>query len=191
MFKNTEFITSVAAPAELLDLAGLPEFIFLGRSNVGKSSLLNSLVGTKNLAFTSSKPGKTTLVNYFKISDAGWLIDVPGYGYALRSKADRARFGALIEALLAKFTRGQIILLIDTKVGPTADDVAMRAFLAHFNLPVTIVLTKADKVPKTRLATFAKQALARLGTSDPHFVTSATTQAGIAPLKTYLSQFLT
>ena len=124
-----------------------PEFLLVGRSNVGKSSFINSILGRKNLAYTSSKPGKTQTLNFYGINDSFYLIDVPGYGYAQTSKENRQKFGMMIEEYLE--TREQlkrVFMLIDFKIKPTEDDLLMYNFLKYYNVPVTIIATKADKV---------------------------------------------
>ena len=124
-----------------------PEFLLVGRSNVGKSSFINSILGRKNLAYTSSKPGKTQTLNFYGINNEFYLIDVPGYGYAQTSKENRQKFGMMIEEYLE--TREQlkrVFMLVDFKIKPTEDDLLMYNFLKYYNVPVTIVATKADKV---------------------------------------------
>jgi GTP-binding protein len=124
-----------------------PEFLLVGRSNVGKSSFINSILGRKNLAYTSSKPGKTQTLNFYGINGEFYLIDVPGYGYAATSKENRQKFGMMIEEYLE--TREQlkrVFMLVDFKIKPTEDDLLMYNFLKYYNVPVTVVATKADKV---------------------------------------------
>ncbi len=124
-----------------------PEFLLVGRSNVGKSSFINSILGRKNLAYTSSKPGKTQTLNFYGINGDFYLIDVPGYGYAQTSKENRQKFGMMIEEYLE--TREQlkrVFMLVDFKIKPTEDDLLMYNFLKYYNVPVTVVATKADKV---------------------------------------------
>ncbi len=124
-----------------------PEFLLVGRSNVGKSSFINSILGRKNLAYTSSKPGKTQTLNFYGINNKFYLIDVPGYGYAATSKENRQKFGMMIEEYLE--TREQlkrVFMLVDFRIKPTEDDLLMYNFLKYYNVPVTIVATKADKV---------------------------------------------
>ena len=125
----------------------LPEFIMLGRSNVGKSSFLNTLVNRKNLARISSKPGKTNTINFFNVEDEFYLVDVPGYGYADTSKEEIRKFGLMVEEYLEKRKElKRVFLLIDFRHKPTSDDKLMYDFLKYYQIPVTIVATKADKV---------------------------------------------
>lgn len=126
---------------------GLPEFIMLGRSNVGKSSFLNTIVNRKNLARISSRPGKTNTLNFYAVDKSFYLVDVPGYGYADTSKEEIRKFGLMVEEYLEKRKElKRVFLLIDFRHKPTSDDVLMYNFLKYYQIPVTIVATKADKV---------------------------------------------
>ena len=125
----------------------LPEFLLVGRSNVGKSSFINELLGRKNLAYTSSRPGKTQTLNFYLINQNFYLIDVPGYGYASVSKKTQEKFGMMIEEYLQTRTQlKRVFMLVDFRMKPTEDDVLMYNFLKYYNLPVTIIATKSDKV---------------------------------------------
>ncbi|MCO6542828.1 MAG: YihA family ribosome biogenesis GTP-binding protein [Lactobacillus sp.] len=126
---------------------GYPEIALLGRSNVGKSSLINTLVQRKKFARTSSTPGKTRTLNFYQINEAFYLVDVPGYGYAKVSKKQRAEFGVMIEEYLT--TRQPlkgVIILVDGRRAPTADDISMYQFVSYYHLPTLVVATKMDKV---------------------------------------------
>ncbi len=126
---------------------GLPEFIMLGRSNVGKSSFVNTLLNRKNLARISSKPGKTSTINFFNVENTFYLVDVPGYGYADTSKEEIRKFGLMVEEYLQKREElKRVFLLVDFRHKPTNDDVLMYNFLKYYQIPVTIIATKADKV---------------------------------------------
>ena len=126
---------------------GRPEFLLVGRSNVGKSSFINCILGRKNLAHTSSNPGKTQTLNFYSVNDAFYLIDVPGYGYAAVDKKTQAKFGMMIEEYLEKRdTLKRVFLLVDFRHKPTEDDLLMYNFLKYYNLPVTVIATKADKI---------------------------------------------
>ena len=126
---------------------GKPEFLLVGRSNVGKSSFINSVVGRKNIAHTSAKPGKTQTLNFYNVNDAFYLIDVPGYGYAATDKKTQAKFGMMIEEYLEKREElKRVFMLIDFRMKPTEDDLLMYNFLKYYNLPVCIIATKYDKV---------------------------------------------
>ncbi|MGT2846021.1 ribosome biogenesis GTP-binding protein YihA/YsxC [Streptococcus massiliensis] len=127
----------------------LPEVALAGRSNVGKSSFINILLNRKNLARTSSKPGKTQLLNFYNIDDKLRFVDVPGYGYAKVSKTERAKWGRMIEEYLtSRDNLRAVVSLVDLRHDPSADDVQMYEFLKYYDIPVIIVATKADKIPR-------------------------------------------
>jgi GTP-binding protein len=126
-----------------------PEFLLCGRSNVGKSSFINSIIERKDLARVSSNPGKTQTLNFYNVNNDFYIVDVPGYGYATVSEEVRQKFGKMIEEYLEKRENlERVFLLIDFKVKPTQDDLLMYNFLNYHNLPVTIIATKVDKVSK-------------------------------------------
>ncbi len=126
------------------------EFLCLGRSNVGKSSFINTIINRKNLARTSSKPGKTTTLNFYLVNNNFYIVDVPGYGYAERSKKEIEKFGIMIEEYLKQRPYlKHVFMLIDYRHKPTEDDVLMYKFLKYYNIPVTIVATKYDKVNRS------------------------------------------
>ena len=127
-----------------------PEFLMLGRSNVGKSSFINALINKKNLARTSAKPGKTQTLNFYEIDDLCYLVDVPGYGYAAVSNKKQEKFGIMIEEyIMNRPNLKHVFLLIDYRHKPTENDLIMYDFLKYYNLPVTVVCTKYDKVKKS------------------------------------------
>lgn len=137
---------------------GLPEFLLVGRSNVGKSSFINTLLGRKNLAYISARPGKTQTLNFYLVNKNFYLIDVPGYGYASVSKSAQEKFGLMIEEYLQKRTQlKRVFMLVDFRIKPTEDDVLMYNFLKYYNLPVTIIATKADKVGGSKKEKCLKQ----------------------------------
>ena len=127
----------------------IPEIALAGRSNVGKSSFINTLLNRKNLARTSGKPGKTQLLNFFNIDDKLRFVDVPGYGYAKVSKTERAKWGKMIEEYLtSRENLRAVVSLVDFRHEPSADDVQMYEFLKYYEIPVIVVATKADKIPR-------------------------------------------
>lgn len=128
----------------------LPEFLIVGRSNVGKSSFVNTLINRKNFARTSSKPGKTQTLNFYKINNDFYFVDVPGYGYAITDKKTQLKFGKMIEEYVAtRKELKEVFMLVDYRHKPTEDDVLMYKFLKYYNIPVTIVATKYDKVNRS------------------------------------------
>jgi len=148
---NVEFMISA------MDVSQYPtenknEIALSGRSNVGKSSFINAIVGRKNIARTSSKPGKTVNLNFYNVDEQFIMVDVPGYGYAKQSKKDREKWGELIEAYLAERQELQaVVQLIDLRHKPTQDDILMYDFLKHLDLPVIVVCAKADKIAKSKV----------------------------------------
>lgn len=127
----------------------LPEIALAGRSNVGKSSFINKLIHRKNLARTSSKPGKTQTLNFYKINQFFYFVDVPGYGYAKVSKSERDKWGVMMEEYFqTRDTLKAVMLITDIRHEPTGDDCSMYQFLKHFDLPVIVIATKVDKIAK-------------------------------------------
>ena len=128
----------------------LPEFLLVGRSNVGKSSFINTLIERKNFAHTSSKPGKTTTLNFYLVNKEFYIVDVPGYGFALGGKDKQRKFGLMIEEYLkTRESMKKVFLLIDYRHKPTEDDILMYNFLKYYNIDVEVVATKYDKVNKS------------------------------------------
>ena len=142
----------------------LPEIALVGRSNVGKSSLINRLIQRKSLVRTSSSPGKTQTLNFYLINGQFLFVDLPGYGYAKVSKAERTRWGAFIgEYLMVREQLGVVVMLTDLRHPPTKDDIAMYQWLKYYDLPVIVVGTKSDKLPRGRWAQHKKQIKETLG----------------------------
>lgn len=156
------------------------EFLLVGRSNVGKSSFINTLIERKNFARTSSKPGKTQTLNFYKVNDAFYLVDVPGYGYASVSKDTQKKFGLMIEEYLkSRENLKHVFMLIDYRHKPTEDDVLMYEFLKYYNLDITIVATKYDKVSKNGRIKQDKLIKDTLKFDDNEFITfSSVTKKG-------------
>lgn len=125
----------------------LPEYLLVGRSNVGKSSFINTLINRKNYARTSATPGKTQTINFYLVNDEFYLVDAPGYGFAALSRAKQKKFGLMMEDYLQNRPNlKQVFMLVDFRHKPTNDDLMMYDFLKHYKIPVTIVATKTDKV---------------------------------------------
>ena len=153
MRPRVEFYTSAASPDDFVRDA-LPKVILAGRSNAGKSSLINCLSGVKNLARVSSSPGKTAFANYFSVNGGAlWWVDLPGYGYAAVSKGERARWGELMEAFF-KQTDGTYrgVLIVDVRIRPTDGDKDMAACFDSFHIPFTVVANKVDKIKPREVA---------------------------------------
>ncbi len=145
---TAEIVISAVKPEQYPN-STLPEFALAGRSNVGKSSFINKMMNRKNLARTSSKPGKTQTLNFYLINESFYFVDVPGYGFAKVSKQEREAWGKMMETYFT--TREQlraVILIVDLRHPPTKDDVMMYEFLKHYEIPTIIIATKADKIPK-------------------------------------------
>lgn len=145
---QAEIVISAVKPEQYPNQP-LPQFALAGRSNVGKSSFINKMINRKNLARTSSKPGKTQTLNFYLINEALYFVDVPGYGFAKVSKTEREAWGRMIETYLttSKELRA-VIQIVDLRHAPSKDDVTMYKFLKHYEIPVIVIATKADKIPK-------------------------------------------
>ena len=185
MFKNCRYITGAVHKNQYPNKDNLPEFFLLGRSNVGKSSLINALSNRKALAYISSQPGKTRILNFYLIDDLFYLVDAPGYGYALRSKAEQLDFGRLIEEYLHENDNlRKVFLLVDAKVGPTADDKIMLEYLNHYRFDTVIIATKTDKVGKTRLIQHRRNIIEKLGIDENKLImTSSAQKTGLESIK--------
>jgi len=172
----------------------LPEYAFIGRSNVGKSSLINMLTNHKNLAKTSGKPGKTQLINHFKINNNWFLVDLPGYGYAKVSKKTKAVFQQFITDYFEK--RTQLVcafVLIDIRLEAQKIDLEFMKFMGESEIPFCIVFTKADKISRVKVdmhaAAYRKQLLANNWAEMPqHFITSSTEGTGKEAVLNYIEE---
>ncbi len=148
VIRRAQFITSLDGPGDYPGL-GLPEIAMVGKSNVGKSSLINRIANNGRLARTSSEPGKTRLINLFSLNGEVILVDLPGYGFAKVSREEKARWTGMIEGYLTgSDTLRKALMLVDMRHAPTADDVAMIGYLRHFGIPFHIIATKADKLSR-------------------------------------------
>jgi len=151
--KHTEFVISAVGPSQYPE-EGLPEVALAGRSNVGKSSLINKMLLRRNLARTSQQPGKTQTLNYYRINGELlelFFVDFPGYGYARVSKSEREAWGKMIERYLREREPLKLVLhLVDVRHPPTADDVRMYEWLSHYQIPMVVVATKADKISRSQ-----------------------------------------
>ncbi len=158
-----------------------PEFLLVGRSNVGKSSFINTLINRKNYARTSANPGKTQTINFYLVNEMFYLVDAPGYGFANLSKNKKKKFGLMMEDYLtSRENLKQVFMLIDFRHKPSSDDILMYNFLKHYKIPVTIVATKADKIGITKQQSQRSMLLNELDlvVGDDFIVFSNVTKAG-------------
>ncbi|HHT29392.1 MULTISPECIES: ribosome biogenesis GTP-binding protein YihA/YsxC [Petrimonas] len=170
-----------------------PEYAFIGRSNVGKSSLINMLTNRKGLAMTSSTPGKTMLINHFLINDEWYLVDLPGYGYARRGKENRERLQQIIEDyILQRESLTSLFVLVDSRHEPQKIDLAFMEWLGENGVPFSIVFTKIDKLGPVRLKQnveeYKQKLLERWEELPPVFVTSSEKRSGREELLDYIGQ---
>ncbi|WP_125566639.1 ribosome biogenesis GTP-binding protein YihA/YsxC [Companilactobacillus insicii] len=143
---NLSAVSSKQYPDE-----GYPEIALLGRSNVGKSSLINTLINRKSFARTSSTPGKTQTLNFYNIEDQLYLVDVPGYGFAKVSKKQREEFGAMIEEYLTtRHVLKGVVILVDGRHEPSDDDISMYQYVSYYHIPTLVVATKMDKIKRNQ-----------------------------------------
>ena len=172
--KKASFIASVGAGSDYPPPApsGV-EIAIVGKSNVGKSSLINSLCNNNKLARISSSPGKTRLINYFLINDGFYLVDLPGYGFAKAPKGEIAQWGELIEKYLSSGRLTHILLLLDIRHAPTAEDKQMFAWVLYYGVPFTLIATKADKLSRSARKNAANAAAKALGAPPAAFPYSA------------------
>lgn len=182
IIKSANYLQSSTDIAKL-PKSDMPEYAFIGRSNVGKSSLINKLVQRKELAKTSSMPGKTITINHFIINDEWYLVDLPGYGFAKRSKTDREMWKKMLSDYMTKRTNlVNTFVLVDSRIEPQKLDLDFMAFMGENELPFSIVFTKADKLGKNKLAEnirlYKEELLKEWEELPPVFVTSAETGLG-------------
>ncbi|MDQ7192791.1 YihA family ribosome biogenesis GTP-binding protein [Staphylococcus felis] len=148
---HVDILISAVKPEQYPEL-DLPEVALSGRSNVGKSTFINTMIGRKNMARTSQQPGKTQTLNFYNIDNQLIFVDVPGYGYAKVSKKQREAFGKMIETYITTRQALKLVIqLVDLRHPPTEDDILMYDFLKHYDIPTLIIATKEDKVPKGKI----------------------------------------
>lgn len=187
IIKQAEFITSAGADGRYPD--PLPcEIAVVGKSNVGKSSMINRLTNNRKLAKTSSQPGKTRLINFFLLNRSFYLVDLPGYGFAKASKEEQKSWGALLDRYLSSGRVRHLLMLIDIRHEPTRDDLQMFRYLIYYNIPYTLVATKADKIAKSKMKQEANARAKQLGAPPYAIPFSSETGEGRAELLLRIGQ---
>lgn len=194
LIKSAEYTIS-SARVDQCPAGELPEFAFIGRSNVGKSSLINMLTGREHLAKTSATPGKTILINHFLINQNWYLVDLPGYGYAKRGQKQREELQRMITGyILRREQMMNLFLLIDARHEPQRIDLEFIEWLGENGIPFSIVFTKADKLSKGKLAGNIKHYLSELSKQweelPPHFITSSETKQGKEEVLSYIESIM-
>ena len=194
LIKSAEYVIS-SARVDQCPQGELPEFAFIGRSNVGKSSLINMLTGRAGLAKTSATPGKTILINHFLINKEWYLVDLPGYGYAKRGQQQRDELQRMITGyILRREQMMNLFLLIDARHEPQRIDMEFIEWLGENGIPFSIVFTKADKLSKGKLAANIKHYLSELSKQweelPPHFITSSETKPGKEEVLSYIEAII-
>ena len=192
IIKSATFVCS-NTKVSALPIANMPEYAFIGRSNVGKSSLINMLVNQHGLAKTSQKPGKTQLINHFLINEKWYIVDLPGYGYAKVSKSSREAWEKFIRNYITKRESLQcIFVLIDSRLEPQKIDIEFCCWLGEIQVPFALVFTKADKqsAPKTdaNVALFKKKLSGWFEEIPPYFITSAEKSQGKEALLQFIDE---
>ena len=187
---NAEFVIS-NTDVKKCPAGTFPEYAFIGRSNVGKSSLINMLTGRKGLAMTSATPGKTMLINHFLINKSWYIVDLPGYGYARRGQKGKSQIQRIIEDyILEREQMTNLFLLIDSRLEPQVIDIEFMGWLGEHGVPFSIVFTKGDKLKGGRLNTNIQQYLKKLKEQweelPPYFVTSSENRMGKNELLDYI-----
>lgn len=187
--KSSESLTHLPKPDK-------PEYAFIGRSNVGKSSLINAICQRKNLAKTSSTPGKTRLINHFSINEMWYLVDLPGYGYARVSQKMREKFSDFVqEYLLKRESLINTFVLVDSRLKPQKLDLEFMKWMSVHNLPFTLIFTKSDKISKNELAAnlanFRAEMLVHWETMPPYIITSSVDGRGREEILSQIEQYNT
>ena len=188
--QNARFVVS-SSRADMCPTVFQPEYAFIGRSNVGKSSLINMLTGRKGLAMTSSTPGKTLLINHFLINEAWYLVDLPGYGYAKRGKKEMEKLYNLISHyVLEREALTCLFVLIDSRLKPQQIDLDFIQFLGEHGVPFALIFTKADKNSQAEtqrnVTTFLQTLSEEWEELPPHFITSSEKRTGREALLDYI-----
>lgn len=192
IIKDAKFVISNSDFRKCPD-DGKPEYAFIGRSNVGKSSLINMLTNRKGLAMTSSKPGKTQLINHFVVNDEWYLVDLPGYGYAQRGKEGRQQISKIIESyILGREGLTNLFLLLDCRHEPQKIDMEFMEWLGENTVPFSIIFTKTDKLSKSKLSlnteSYVNELLETWEELPPIFYTSSEKKEGGEEILNYIEQ---
>ena len=191
LFSSAEFVASAGTPQEF-PVEGIPEVAFVGRSNVGKSTAINALVGRRRLAFVAKAPGRTQTVNFYDLSGAGRLVDLPGYGYARVPKTVRAGWDGLVGGYLSgRESLAGIAVLLDSRHPQTPQDQSLLAWLRPFGIRQLILLTKSDKLSRAEANVTLKETQSRLGPYvDEVVLFSSINGAGIEQVREHLANWL-
>ena len=190
--KRAEFLTSCGLGSPIPDLKGAPEIAMVGKSNVGKSSIINALCRNSKLARTSSAPGKTRLVNFFAINGGEfYLVDLPGYGFAKAPKQEQEKWGELMESYLHSGRVTHLLLLLDSRHEPTAADKQMVGWMQYYNIPYTIIATKCDKIAKSKRLQAAQAVARAVGSMTPAIPVSAQEKLGLEQVLLRIEHIIT
>jgi len=178
IINNTDIAATAVRPAQFPD-SGLPEVAFVGKSNVGKSSLINAMLGRKKLARTSQNPGKTRTINFFDVENKLYFVDLPGYGYARISRSESEKWGEMVDGYLQnRPPLKRIFLLVDIRHEPGANDKMLYDWCVHYNLPFTVVATKADKINRSQIQKHLATIKRCFGLKETPMPFSSETKAG-------------
>lgn len=180
LINQSEFLIS-AVKVEQFPNPSFPQYLLMGRSNVGKSSFINAVSNRKNLAYTSSKPGKTETLNFYLCNNKFMFVDAPGYGYAKKAKEKRVDFGYLLEKYLNSNVNVKAVFqIIDIRHDPTEDDILVYEFLKQFDIDVYVIATKSDKISKNQIFSSKRNIIKTLGVSeDKLIIFSSETKYGV------------
>lgn len=184
LITKSEYLISAVAVKQFPH-TNLPQYLLMGRSNVGKSSFINAVTNRKNLAFTSSKPGKTETLNFYLCNEKMMFVDAPGYGYAKKAKEKRVDFGALLERYLESDVNIKgVFHIIDIRHDPTEDDILVFEFLKQFEIPVFVVATKCDKLSKNQIHSNVSKIKKVLNIKDELLIVfSSETKQGVSEIE--------
>jgi len=178
IINNTDIAITAVKPAQFPE-TGWPEVAFVGKSNVGKSSLINAMLGRKSLARTSKQPGKTRTINFYTVEDKLYFVDLPGYGYARVSKSESEKWGEMVEGYLQnRPPLKRIFLLMDIRHEPGKNDLMLYEWFTHYGLPFTLIATKSDKLPRSQVQKHLGIIRRNLGAAEPPIPFSSETKAG-------------